>query len=105
MKKTFKLTHEKIKYPRLIESVKAEVRKCIKRNRRKELPKEVDFWDFDCKFGITESEAKEVHLAEIDKHINEAEQQELKLFYIEIQPKNGYRQKKPATKNSLMDGK
>ncbi|MBT3665902.1 MAG: hypothetical protein HN548_00350 [Opitutae bacterium] len=94
MKKTFNLTHEKIKYPRLIESVKSEVRKCIKRNRRRELPKGVDFWDFECKFGVTESEAKEVHLAEIDKHINEAEKKELKSFYIEILPTNGHRQKK-----------
>jgi hypothetical protein len=94
MKKTFKLNHEKIKYPRLIESVKAEVRKSVKRNRRKTLPRGVDFWDFECKFGDTESNAQEVHLAEIDKYINEAEKKELKSFYIEIQPTNGHRQKK-----------
>ena len=91
MKKTFKLTHPKIKYPRLIESVKAEVRKCIKRNRRKELPKGVDFWDFDCKFGNTEEKSKDIHIAEIDQFINEAEKQELSSFYIEISPKHGRR--------------
>ena len=94
MKKTFKLTHEKIKYPRLIESVKAEVRKCIKRNRRKELPKGVDFWDFDCKFGRTEEKTKEIHIAELDECIDEAEKQELTSFYIEISPKHGHRTKK-----------
>ena len=42
MKKTFQLAHEKIKYPRMIESVKAEVRKHLKRCRRKSLPKGAD---------------------------------------------------------------
>ena len=51
MQKTFQLIHPKIKYPRMIEAVKHEVRKYLKRNRRKELPEGVDFWDFNCKYG------------------------------------------------------
>ena len=38
MKKTFKLTHKKIKLPRLVEAIKHEVKKYIKRERRRELP-------------------------------------------------------------------
>ena len=82
MKKTFQLEHEKIKYPRMIEAVKSEVRKYLKRNRRKDLPKGADFWDFLCKFGATEAEAKKCHWAEIDKFIDQAEKDELKSFYI-----------------------
>ncbi len=95
MKKTFQLTHPKIKYPRMVESVKNDVRKYIKRERRKELPKEVDFWDFDCKFGDAESEAKTIHLSEIDNRISDAGTRGLQSFYIEILAKPGIRTKKP----------
>ncbi len=91
MKKTFNLTHPKIKYPRMIEAVKHEVRKYIKRERRVELPEGADFWDFDCRFGDTEAEAKVVHLSEIDKCIADAEQRELTSFYVEILRKEGIR--------------
>lgn len=93
MKKTIQLTHEKIKYPRMIDSAKNEVRKYIKRERRKELPEGVDFWDFDCKFGDTEAAAKGIHLSEIDACINEIEKRELTSFYIEILRKEGVRLK------------
>jgi len=94
MKKTFNLTHEKIKYPRMVESVKNDIRKYIKRERRKELPEGVDFWDFDCRFGDTEAEAKGIHLSEIDNCINNIENRGLTAFYIEILAKEGLRAKK-----------
>ncbi|WP_372807921.1 DUF6172 family protein [Pontiella sp.] len=93
MKKTFQLIHPKIKYPRMVEATKNELRKYIKRERRKELPEGADFWDFDCKFGDTEADAKTIHLAEIDACINEAESRELTSFYIEIIRKEGVRAK------------
>lgn len=96
MKKTFKLTHPKIKAVRLFEGVKHDIRKYVKRERKKELPKGVDFWDFDCKFGPTEEEAKVVHLAEFGSRIDEAEKQQLESFYVEILAKPGHRTKKPS---------
>lgn len=95
MKKTIDLTHPKIKYDRMVEGVKNDVRKYLKRERRKELPEGTDFWDFDCKFGDTEAEAKVIHLAEIDKCINDAAARELQSFYVEILAKPGIRTKKP----------
>ncbi len=94
MKKTFELTHPKIKYARLIEGVKHDIRKYLKRERRKDLPEGADFWDFDCKFGDTEAEARTIHLAELDECINDAEKRELKAFYVEILAKPGIRRKK-----------
>ena len=93
MKKTFQLTHPKIKYPRMIDSVKSEIRKYIRRERRKDLPEDVDFWDFDCKFGDTEADAKVVHLSELDKYINGIQTRELLSFYVEILAKEGVRAK------------
>ncbi|MDG2255206.1 MAG: DUF6172 family protein [Opitutaceae bacterium] len=91
MKKTYSLIHPKIKVPRLVDSIKHDVRKYLKRERRKKLPEGVDYWDFDCKFGSTEDDAKVVHVAEISKSIDSALDQELDSFYVEILAKPGHR--------------
>jgi hypothetical protein len=91
MKKTFNITHPKIKIARLFEGVKHDVKKYVKRERNKQLPAGVDFWDFDCKYGITEAESAVVHLTELNKHIDEAEKLGLTSFYIEIIVKEGFR--------------
>jgi len=51
----------------------------------------VDFWNFDCKYGVSASEAVEIHLAEINKYIDQAASQNLTAFYLEILAKPGYR--------------
>jgi hypothetical protein len=91
MRKTFKLTHPKIQRPRLVEGVRHEVNKYLKRERKKKLPAGVDFWDFDCKFGHTEEEARVIHVSEIRKCINEVDTEELTSFYLEILAKQGRR--------------
>lgn len=91
MKKTFNLKHPKIKYPRMIEGTKHDIRKYLKRERRKPLPEGADFWDFECRFGDTEAEAKSVHLAEIDLCINDAEKRGLTSFYVEVMACPGVR--------------
>ncbi len=94
MKKTFQLTDAKIKRDRLIEKVRHEINKYIKRERNKKLPEGVDFWDFDCKFGPTIEEAKTIHLSEITKNIDQARDLQLESFYLEILAKPGLRTKK-----------
>ena len=101
MKKTFKLTHPKIKVPRLVEAIKHEVKKYIKRERRKKLPPKVDFWDFDCRFGVDEASSEVIHLSAINKAISEAESKQLESFYLEILVKPGYRSKKPKEEQQI----
>jgi len=84
MKKTFKMTHPKIKVPRLVEAIKHEVKKYLQRERRKPLPPDVDFWGFDCRFGADEASSEAVHVADINKAISRAEEQQLESFYLEI---------------------
>jgi hypothetical protein len=96
MKKTFTLTHPKIKYDRLVESVRHEIKKYIKRERGKRLPEGVDFLDFDCRFGFTEEDAEPIHYAEMSMHIDKVQAQQLKSFYVEILAKPGRRTKKPT---------
>ena len=95
MKKTFKMTHPKIKAPRLVEAIKHEVKKYIKRERRKTLPPNVDYWDFDCRYGENETSSEAIHLSEINKFISQAESKQLESFYLEILVKPGVRGKKP----------
>lgn len=92
MKKTFELTHAKITLARRVDAVKHEIKKYIKRERNKALPEGADYWDFDCKFGHAEAEAKDVHLSAINKNIDEAVALALTHFYIEILAKPAIRQ-------------
>jgi len=99
MKKTFKLTHPKIKTARLLDNVRHDVKKYIKRERNKALPKGVDFWDFDCKFGFTTQEAHTIHVSEINKHIDLAATEQLTSFYLEILAKPANRTSKEASES------
>jgi hypothetical protein len=95
MKKTFQLVHPKKKYDRMVEAVRKDIRKYFKRERNKALPEGVDFWDFDCKFGDTEAEAREVHAAEISQCITQVSEKKLLSFYVQILAKPGQRKRKP----------
>ena len=102
MKKTFKMTHPKIKVPRLVEAIKYEVKKYIKRERGKTLPLNIDFWDFDCRYGVDEASAEVIHLSAINKCISQAEDEQLESFYLEILVKPGHRSKKPKPAPELV---
>lgn len=91
MKKTFELSHAKIKVARRVEAVKHEIKKYLKRERNKALPEDAGYWDFDCRFGATEDSASALHVTEISKHIDQAEADGLTSFYVEIIAKPGKR--------------
>ncbi|MCK4706545.1 MAG: hypothetical protein KAT90_13785 [Gammaproteobacteria bacterium] len=96
MKKTFKLTNEKLTLPRLVESIKYEVKKYIKRERRRAIPEDADYWGFDCRFGVDEASSEVIHLSEINKSISWAEAEQLESFYLEIMAKACSRGKIPS---------
>jgi hypothetical protein len=91
MKKTFPLKAEGKHPERLLEATKHEIRKYIKRERRRALPEGVDFWGFDCKFGNTEATAAVAHLAELTALIDAAFKSDSVQFYVEILAKPGHR--------------
>lgn len=91
MKKTFSLTHPKLHVDRVSDAVKHDIKKYFKRERKKALPDDVDYWDFDCKFGNTEAEAEVVVPAQINKLIDAAVQAGLESCYVEVLVKPGYR--------------
>ena len=103
MKKTFKLTHPNanIKYPRLVDMVRRDVNRYLKRERRKELPDGYDYWDFDCKYGDTESSAETIHVGDIGEHISDAEERKLESFYLEILSRAAKRKPREGKKTAV----
>lgn len=103
MKKTFKLHIEGKNPDRLLEAIKHEVRKYVKRERGKALPKDVDYWAFDCKFGVNEDAAEVVRLADITKKMDEVAAAGGDSFYVEILAAHGIRKPRELNDESLDD--
>jgi hypothetical protein len=96
MKKTFSLSLPGTDRQRLVEGVKNEIRKYVKRERRKPLPPEVDFWDFDCRVGLDQTTAGTKHIEEVIDTVSVAAADGAAQVYVEILSKPGRRTKKPV---------
>ena len=94
MRKTFPLESSRHKPARVIEAIVSDIRKYLKRERRKELPEGVDFWDFDCRVGPDSDTAETVHISSVTKAIHSAPENDWKTVYVEILAKAAYRTKK-----------
>jgi len=94
MKKTFPLIHPKHQPARQLEAVKGEISKYLKRERKKQVPEGVDFWDFDCQCGAAIDTAEVIHVAELPKRIETLQAAGAEACYIEILAKPGKRNPK-----------
>lgn len=94
MKKTFPLSLPAQEPGRVLEGIKHDVRKYLKRERRKRLPEGVDYWDFDCKTGQGKESPAVCHVEELIGAIDRASTAGAPSIYIEILAKPGIRQKK-----------
>ena len=97
MRQTHSLIHPKHKPPQALARVKHTIRKYIKRERRKQLPEDVDFWDFDCKVGPSEASATETHISQVIPRISAVAEAGGVEVYVEILVKPGYRKKRVDT--------
>lgn len=95
MKKTFQLSIEGKSRERVLEATKHEIRQYIKRERNKVLPEGVDYWDFDCRFGLSQEVAAGVHFANITALLDAAAKEGADAFYLELIAKPGIRQARP----------
>lgn len=91
MRKSFPLTSPKHLPARVLEQIKADVRKYLKRERKKALPEGADFWDFACKVGHGEAEPTAKHVEEVIPAIDEAAAAGCESVYLEILAKPGHR--------------
>jgi hypothetical protein len=94
MKKTFPLEVPNNAPARVVEAIKSELRKYVKRERNKKLPEGVDFWDFDCRVGPSVDAATELHVAELNDAIDHALADQWGSVYFEILAKPGIRTRK-----------
>lgn len=97
MKKLFPLTSPLHQPARIVEQIKADIRKYLKRERKKKLTDGVDFWDFDCKIGQGEAAPEIKHVEEIIPAIDQAAAAECGSVYIEILAKPGHRTSKSGS--------
>ena len=98
MKKIFKLQVENKKPERQLESIKNEVRKYLKRERKKKLPEDAIYWDFECRFGKDSSSAKSVTASEITVALDSAHSEAWSECYVEIVAKASM--KKPVVEST-----
>ncbi len=85
MKKIFKLTDEKKHEDRVLEAVKNDIRKYVKREKKKDLPdKATMYWDFDCKIGATSEDAKVVEYEALIKALDAVKATGATECYVEI---------------------
>ena len=85
MKKIFKLTDEKKHEDRVLEAVKNDIRKYVKREKKKDLTdKKMMYWDFDCKVGATSLDAKTLVYEELIKEIDVIKATGATEVYVEV---------------------
>ncbi len=89
MRKTYQLNLEGKNRDRLLESSKHDIRKYIRRERRKDLPEGADYWDFDMRFGVDEASAVALPPAELIRSINALVADGGDQFFVEILRKPG----------------
>ena len=96
MRKTYSLNVEGKNRDRLLDAAKHDIRRYVKRERGRPLPAGVDFWDFACRFGSSESTSEALHfatlMASVDALVAEGGEQ----FYVEIVTQHGHRTARPV---------
>src|SRR5688500_2981002 len=84
MKKTFPLHAPRKADARVLDAIKHEVRKYVKRERKKPLPEMGAEWKFECRVGPDASNAEAAALKDISAAIDEVAATGIDSIFIEI---------------------
>ena len=84
MKKTFPLRRPGVADQRVVETIKRDVRRYVKRERAKTPPAEFDVWEFHCKGGPTAANAESRALKEITGAIDAVAATGAEAVFIEL---------------------
>ena len=101
MRKTYPLRPEGKHPDRVLDAVKHDIRKYVKRQRRVALPEGVDFWDFDCRLGVSKELAEPLHFAVLIAHVDELAKTGADALYVELLVKHGVRGRKSSALASV----
>jgi hypothetical protein len=94
MKKTFPLKEPEKVDARVLEAVKFEVRKYLKRERRKKFPEGFDEWKIACKIGPDQATAETKAVEDLFSAIDAVAQTGSAQVYVEVIASAG---KRPST--------
>ena len=84
MRKTFPLQIEGRHPDRVLDAIRHDIRKALKRDRRHPLPEGAHHWEFDCRFGPSADEAQAVNIASLNALIDEAARNGQPQIYVEF---------------------
>jgi hypothetical protein len=96
MKKTFPLHVPGKEDLRVVEAIKQEIIKYVKREKRKTLPPEADFWYLNCKVGSDHETASLIQLPDVPKAVEAVALAGGDKVYVEILASAGNRVKKSS---------
>lgn len=96
MRKTYPLIIDGKHPDRVLDAVKHDIRKYIKRERRRPLADGVDFLDFDCRVGLNAETARISHVAQLIADVDQAAKEGALAVYVEVLAKPGVRQARAA---------
>ena len=97
MKKIFQLQPTGKNPERVLEAIKNEIRKYLKRERSKKLPAGVVFWDFDCRVGNSSEDAAAVTATEIITALDKAHAENKSECFVEIFTKPSLKKREIST--------
>ncbi|MGC4072631.1 MAG: DUF6172 family protein [Nibricoccus sp.] len=84
MKKTFPFQVPGKDDARVLEAIKGDIRKYLKRERRKKFPEGFDLWDFNCKAGPDQASATAIPVADLIVGLDKLAASGAKQAYVEI---------------------
>ena len=105
LKKVFKLTQANKHPDRVLDSIKYDLRRYLKRERKKKLPEDAIFWEFDCMFGKDSATAVSINSSDIISNIDKAKEEAWEEFYIQIisKPSDKVKKKEPKEEDAQDD--
>lgn len=95
MRKIYSFKAEGRHPDRVLDAIKHDIRKYLKRERRRELPAEADFWDFDCRFGLDRDSAEGLLLSTLIAALDAAARGGADQAYVEILARPAKRSPRP----------
>lgn len=84
MKKTFPFQIPGKDDARVLEAIKGDIRKYLKRERRKKFPEGFDLWDFNCKLGSDQTSATPIPVADLIAGLDKLAASGASQAYVEI---------------------
>lgn len=103
MRKTYPLAVDGKHPDRVLDAVKHDIRKYLKRERRRPLADGVDFLDFDCRVGVDAEHAEMAEVSDVIGRLDAVAKNGAIQAYVEILSKPGHKAPRPPSTVATTD--